>query len=186
MWHYRRACIDNIRLRVLHANIQASENIKQLTFSACSLKIAVSVPFCSVYFLVDLFHELQTKFPHVVINLSKRTEDKSYGFFETSSLQKGRGGHHQPCPTLRPIHIHASFLTSSPCSYLITDVLQFEYLGLILDPKLTMHLTTTKAIQRAIHSQSVTLPVSCSLRYDKKRSQLTPTLRMGLWKSTVL
>ena len=111
---------------------------------------------------------------------------KVMAFFETPSLQKARGGQHRSGPTLTPIHIHTPFPNSSPCSYLITEVLQFEYLGLILDPKLTMHLTTTKAIQRAIHSQSVTLPVSCSLRYDKKRSQLTPTLRMGLWKSTVL
>ena len=117
---------------------------------------------------------------------SKHTENKSHGFFETSFLQKGRSGHHQPGPTLRPTHIHASFLTSSPCSYLITEVLQFEYLGLILDPKLTIHLATTEAIRRTAHSQSVTQAVSCSLRYDKKRSQLTPTLNLGLWKYTVL
>ena len=36
------------------------------------------------------------------------------------------------------------------------EVLQFEYLKLILDPKLNMHLATTEAIQRAAHGQAVT------------------------------
>jgi len=49
-----------------------------------------------------------------------------------------------------------------------------------------MHLATTEAIQHAAHGQSVTQAVSYSLRYDKKRSQLTPTQNLGLWKSTVL
>jgi len=91
---------------------------------------------------------------------------KVMAFFETPSLQKARGGQHRPGPTLPPFHIHAPFPTSSPCSYLITEVLQFENLGLILDPKLTMHLATTEAIRRAAHGQSVTQAVSYSLRYD--------------------
>jgi len=81
-------------------------------------------------------------------------------FFETPSLQKARGDQHRPGPTLPPFHIHAPFPTSSPCSYLITEVLQFEYLGLILDPKLTMHLATTEAIRRAALGKSVTQAVS--------------------------
>jgi len=100
---------------------------------------------------------------------------KVMAFFETPSLQKACGGQHRPGPTLPPFHIHAPFPISSPGSYLITEVLQFEYLGLLLDPKLTMHLATTKAIRRAAHGQSVTQAVSYSLRYDKKRSQLSPT-----------
>jgi len=102
-------------------------------------------------------------------------------FFETPSLQKDRasGGQHRPGTTLPPFHIHTPFPTSSPCSYLITEVLQFEYLGLVLDPKLTMHLATTEAIRRAAHGQSVTQAVSYSLRYDKIRSQLTPTQNLG-------
>jgi len=107
-------------------------------------------------------------------------------FFETPSLQKARGGQHRPGPNLPPFHIHAPFPTSSPCSYLITEVLQFEYVGLILDPKLTMQLATTEAIRRATHGQSVTQAVYYFLRYDKKRSQLTTTQNLGLWKSTVL
>ena len=107
-------------------------------------------------------------------------------FFETPSLQKARGGQHRPGPTLPPFHIHAPFPISSPCSYLITEVLHFEYLGLILGPRLTMHLATTEAIRRAALGQSVTTAVSYSLRYDKKRSQLTPTQSLGLWKSALL
>jgi len=111
---------------------------------------------------------------------------KVMAFFETPFLQKARGGQHRPCTSLPPFHIHAPFSTSSHCSYLITEVVQFEYLGLILDPKLIMHLTTTESIRLATHGQSVTEAVSYSLRYDKKRSQLTPTQSLGLWKSTVL
>jgi len=86
-------------------------------------------------------------------------------FFETPSLQKAHGGQHQTGPTLPTVHIQAPFPTSSPRSprsYLITEVLQFEYLGPILDPKLTMHLD----IQRATHGHSVTQAVFYSLRYD--------------------
>ena len=72
-------------------------------------------------------------------------------FFDTHSLQKARSGQHRPGPTLPPFHIHTPFPTSSPCSYLITEVLQFEYLGLILDPKLTMHIATTETIRHAAH-----------------------------------
>jgi len=104
------------------------------------------------------------------INTQKK---KVMAFFEPPSLHKARGGQHRPGPTLPPFHIHAPFPISSPCSYLITEVLHFEYLGLILDPRLTMHLATTEAIRRAAHGQSVTPAVSYSLRYDKKRSQLT-------------
>jgi len=105
---------------------------------------------------------------------------KVMAFFETPSLQKARGGQHRSGPTLTPIHIHTPFPNSSPCSYLITEVLQFEYLGLILDPKLNMHLATTEAIRCTAHGQSVTHAVSYSLRYDKKCSQLTPTQNLGL------
>jgi len=71
---------------------------------------------------------------------------KVMAFFETPSLQKTRGGQHRPGRTLPPFHIHAPFPISYPCSYLITEVLQFEYLGLLLDPKLTVHLATTEAV----------------------------------------
>jgi len=49
-----------------------------------------------------------------------------------------------------------------------------------------MRLATTEAIRRPTHGQSVTQAVSYSLRDDTKRSQLTPTQSLGLWKSTVL
>ena len=49
-----------------------------------------------------------------------------------------------------------------------------------------MHLATTEAIRHAALGQSVTQAVSCFFRDDKKRSKLTPTQNLGLWKSTVL
>ena len=59
---------------------------------------------------------------------------KVMAFFETPSLQKARGGQHRPGQSLPPFHIHAPFPILSPCTHLITEALQFEYLGLILDP----------------------------------------------------
>jgi len=93
---------------------------------------------------------------------------KVMAFFETLSLQKARGGQQQSSPTHYPFQIHAPFPTSDPRSYLKIEVLHFEYLGLILDPKLTMHLATPKAIRRATHGQSVTKAFSFSFHYEKK------------------
>ena len=87
----------------------------------------------------------------------QHTANKSHGFLRDPLPPQGSWW-----PTLPPFHIHAPFPTCSPCTYLITEVLQFEYLGLILDPKLTMHLATTEAIRRAAHGQSVTQAVSYS------------------------
>jgi len=233
MWHHLRARIDNIRLRVLHPNIQEQQTVDILCGFPEGSRLS---PTLFGIFVADLIHELQTQFSHAVIHLApglqhngttqiwigglfyvddlalmstcprelqamlhvcqewsfrnrmqiNTQKTKVMVFFEAPSLHKARGGKHRPGPTLPPFHIHAPFPTSSPCSYLVTEVLQFEYLGLILDPKLTMHLATTEAIRRAAHGQSVTQTVSYSLRYDKKRSQLTPTQNLGLWKSTVL
>ena len=52
----------------------------------------------------------------------------------------------------------------------IQEVTQFEYLGLILDPKLTMRLVTVAAMRRASQGQALALAVSYSLRYDKNSS----------------
>jgi len=109
-------------------------------------------------------------------------------FFETPALLRARRGQHPPGPTMPPFHVYSPFPTSDPRSYPIHKVSQFEYLGLILDPKLTMHLATVKAIRRASqgHGQALALTVSYSLRYDKNSSQLTPTQNLGLWKTIVL
>jgi len=107
-------------------------------------------------------------------------------FFETPALLRTRGGQHQPSSTMPPFHVYSPFPTSDPRSYPILEVSQFEYLGLILDPKLTMHLATVEAIRRASQGQALALAVSYSLRYDKNSSQLTPTQNLGLWKSIVL
>ena len=52
---------------------------------------------------------------------------KVMAFFETPSLHKARGGQHRPDPTLPPFHIHARFPISSPCSYLIIEILQTNF-----------------------------------------------------------
>jgi hypothetical protein len=111
---------------------------------------------------------------------------KIMAFFETPALLRARGGQHQPSPTMPPFHVYSPFPISDPRSYPILEVSQFEYLGLILDPKLTMHLATVEAIRRASQGQALALAVSYSLRYDKNSSQLTPTQNLGLWKSIVL
>ena len=74
--------------------------------------------------------------------------------------------------------MNLSFLVTSvfPRSYPILEVSQFEYLGLILDPKLTMHLATVEAIRRASQGQALALAVSYLLRYDKNSSLIKPYL----------
>jgi len=174
MWHHLRARIDNIRLRVLHPNIQEHQTVDILRGLPEGSRLS---PTLFGIFVADLIHELQTKFPHAVINLSpglqhngttqiwigallyvddlalmstcprelqamlnvcqewsvrnrmqiNTQKTKVVAFFETPSLLKARVGQHRPGPTLPPFHIHAPFPTSSPCSYLITEVLQFEY-----------------------------------------------------------
>ena len=69
-------------------------------------------------------------------------------FFETPALLRARGGQHQPSPTTPPFHVYSPFPTSNSRSYPIHEVSQFDHLGLILDPKLTMHLATVGAIRR--------------------------------------
>jgi len=85
-----------------------------------------------------------------------------------------------------PFHVYSHFSAADPQSCPIHEVYQFEYLGLILDLKITMHLAIAKAIRRASQGQALALAVSYSLRYDENSSQLTPTQSLGLWKSIVL
>jgi len=88
---------------------------------------------------------------------------KIMAFFETPALLRARGGQHQRGPTMPPFHVYPPFSTSDPRSYPIHEVFQFEYLGLILDSKLTMHLATVEAIRRAAQGQALALAVSTSL-----------------------
>jgi len=70
---------------------------------------------------------------------------KIMAFFETPALLRARGGQHQLSPTMPPFHVYSPFPTFDPRSYPILEVSRFEYLGLILNPKLTMHLATVEA-----------------------------------------
>jgi len=70
---------------------------------------------------------------------------KIMAFFETPALLRARGGQHQLSPTMPPFHVYSPFPTFDPRSYPILEVSRFEFLGLILNPKLTMHLATVEA-----------------------------------------
>jgi hypothetical protein len=98
------------------------------------------------------------------------TDKRKMAFFETPALLCARGGQHQPGSTMPTFHVYSPFPTSDPRSYPIHEVFQFQYLGLILDPKLTMHLATVEAIRRAAQGQALALAVSYSLQYDKNSS----------------
>ena len=89
---------------------------------------------------------------------------KIMAFFETPALLRARESQNQPSPTMPPFHVYSPFPTSDPRSYPILEVSQFEYLGLILDPKLTMHLATVEAIRRASQGQALALAVSVTTR----------------------
>jgi len=66
MWHHLRARIDNIRLRVLHPNIQEHQTVDILRGLPEGSRLG---PTLLGIFVADLIHELQSKFPHAVINL---------------------------------------------------------------------------------------------------------------------
>ena len=69
---------------------------------------------------------------------------KIMALFETPALLRAQRDQHQPGPTMPPFHVYSPFPTSDPHSYPTHEVFQFEYLGLILDPKLTIHLATVE------------------------------------------
>ena len=98
---------------------------------------------------------------------STQKKQKIMAFFETPALLRAREGQHQPSPTMPQFHVSSPFPTSDPRSYPILEVSQFEYLELILDPKLTMHLATVEAIRRASPGQALALAVSYSLCFIK-------------------
>jgi len=64
---------------------------------------------------------------------------------------------------MSPFHVYSPFPTSDPGSYPIHEVFQFGDLGLILYPKLTVHLATIEVIQRTAQGQALALTVSYSL-----------------------
>ena len=67
MWHHLRARIDNIRLQVLHPNIQEHQTVDILRELPEDSRLC---PTLFVVFVADLVHKLQIKFPHAVINLT--------------------------------------------------------------------------------------------------------------------
>jgi len=105
----------------------------------------------------------------VQINTSKT---KIMAFFETPALLRARGGQHQPGPTMPPFQVYSPFPTSGPRSYLIHKFSQFEYLCLILDPKLTMHITTVEAIRRASHVRPSRTCVTFTATQTSKKCKL--------------
>jgi len=65
MWHHLRARIDNVRLRVLHPNIQEHQTVDIFRGLPEGSRLS---PTLFGIFVADLIHELQTKFPHAIIN----------------------------------------------------------------------------------------------------------------------
>jgi len=69
MWHHLRARIDNIRLRVLHPNIQEHQTVDILRGPGLP-EVSRLSPTLFGIFVADLIHELQIQFLHAVINLA--------------------------------------------------------------------------------------------------------------------
>jgi len=75
-------------------------------------------------------------------------------------------------------------------STLLQEVKLFDYLGLRLDPMMTIKAAVASILAKANKGHSLALAVSYSLRYDKHRSIRTfcssPVQMLNLWKSCVL
>ena len=80
---------------------------------------------------------------------------KIISFFETPKTQHDRGGQHQPAPHMPPFHVYAPFPAVHPRSYLIQEVLQFEYLGLVLDPLETHHAPHCQCLYNMGHTRPI-------------------------------
>jgi len=87
-------------------------------------------------------------------------------------------------PDSRP-HMYPGFV-STP----LQEVKQIDYLGLRLDPMMTMKPAVASIQEKANKGHSLALAVSYSLRYDKHHSNPTlcrsPVEMLNLWKSCVL
>ena len=72
----------------------------------------------------------------------------------------------------------------------LQEVKQIDYLGLRLDPMLTMKPALASIQEKANKGHSLALAVSYSLQYDKHHSNSTlchsPVKMLNLWKSCVL
>ena len=66
MWQHLRARIDNIRLRVLHPNIQEYQNVDILRGLPEGSRLS---PTLFGIFVADLIHELQLNFPTLLLIL---------------------------------------------------------------------------------------------------------------------
>ena len=87
-------------------------------------------------------------------------------------------------PSKRP-HQYPGFVST-----LLKEVKLFDYLGLRLDPMMTMKVAAASILAKANKGHSLALAVSYSLRYDKHHSIPTfcssPVQMLNLWKSCVL
>ena len=126
------------------------KNIKLLTSFACSLKVGTSVPLYSAYLLLTSSMNSKLNFPTLLLIL--------HLVYNTMGQHKSG------------LVVYCTLMTSRSCPLALRE----------LTSRSCPHtFGTTEAIRRTAHGQSVTQTVSYSLRYDKKRSQLTPTQNLG-------
>ena len=83
-------------------------------------------------------------------------------------------------------HIFHSFPEHAQRSAPLKEVTEFDYLGLRLDPFLTMNSALLLVLDKANKSHALVAAVSYSLRYDKSKSDTThvslPRM-LNLWKA---
>ena len=119
-------------------------------------------------------------------------KSKVMAFYETKEMKKARKKPRRASgQTIYPaqFHIFHSFPKHAQRSAPLKEVQEFDYLGLRLDPFLTMNAALLSVKDKVNKSHALVAAVSYSLRYDQSKSDTThvslPRM-LNLWKTCVL
>ena len=113
------------------------------------------------------------EYPKPYANQVDTDKTKTMAFFETPYLHRAQKGQNELGPNMPPFHVYSPYPVPAPSSNPILDVDQFDYLGLILDPKLpiSLQLKPSDALRKAM-----LLPWQSPIPSDVNKNPLSPPI----------